>query len=64
MTSYNGKFYRCAEIDTNLRANSSFEDKKGNSKTYMDYYKEKYQIVIKDENQPLIKVIEEDRRTK
>ena len=50
MTSYNGKFYRINEIDTSLKANSSFEDKKGNVKTYLQYYQEKYGIKINDEN--------------
>lgn len=64
MTNYNGKFYRIDSITDEIKANSTFKDKKDNEKSYVSYYKEKYGITIKDESQPLIKVIEKRGRAK
>lgn len=64
MTSYNGKFYRINEIDADLKASSTFKDKKDQERTYCQYYQEKYNIAIKDESQPLIKVIEKRGKSK
>lgn len=64
MTSYSGKFYRINAIDPELKASSTFKDKKDNEKSYMSYYQEKYNITIKDESQPLIKVIEKRGKSK
>lgn len=50
MTSYSGKFYRINAIDPELKASSTFKDKKDNEKSYMSYYQEKYNITIKDES--------------
>jgi hypothetical protein len=42
----------------------TFEDKKGNKKSYLDYYREVYNISNINPNQPLAKCIELKGKTK
>nr|XP_009860146.1 piwi-like protein 1 isoform X1 [Ciona intestinalis]XP_018669549.1 piwi-like protein 1 isoform X1 [Ciona intestinalis]XP_026692672.1 piwi-like protein 1 isoform X1 [Ciona intestinalis]XP_026692673.1 piwi-like protein 1 isoform X1 [Ciona intestinalis]XP_026692674.1 piwi-like protein 1 isoform X1 [Ciona intestinalis]XP_026692675.1 piwi-like protein 1 isoform X2 [Ciona intestinalis]XP_026692676.1 piwi-like protein 1 isoform X3 [Ciona intestinalis] len=53
LTRYNNKTYRIDGIEWNLNVNMKFERKSG-SVSYVDYYKEQYNIVIRDTNQPLL----------
>jgi len=54
MTRYNNKTYRIDEISWDKKANDTFPKRDGSAISYVQYYKERYQITIKDLNQPLI----------
>nr|BAC02573.1 piwi-related protein [Tetrahymena thermophila] len=64
ITSYNGKFHRIESIEKDMSPNDAFEDRKGTKKTYMQYYKEAYNIGNIDPNQPLVKCVELKGKTK
>lgn len=53
LTRYNNQTYRIDEIDFNQSPMSSFT-KRGEPKTYVDYYKENYSIDIRDKSQPML----------
>ena len=54
LTRYNNdKTYIVDSVDFNKTANDSFTTKQG-EKSYVDYYKEKYNMSIGDPNQPLL----------
>ena len=53
LTSYNNKTYTIAEIDWTKNPTSTFERKKS-SISFFDYYRDQYNIVIKDLEQPLL----------
>lgn len=53
LTRYNNETYRVDEIDFNQTPMSSFT-KRGEPKTYVDYYKETYNIDIRDKSQPML----------
>jgi len=61
MTRYNKKTYRVDDIDFALRVTSTFEQKDGTKKTFMDYYHERYNIRITDKNQPMLVSMPKDR---
>lgn len=51
--SYSAKQHRIDDVDFTKSPRSTFETKNG-SKSYMDYYKERYDVTIKDPGQPLL----------
>ena len=51
---YNNKSYRIDDIDFNQTPNDTFVDHYGREKKYKDYYKEHYNLEIKDLKQPLL----------
>ncbi|RWS06115.1 piwi-like protein 1 [Dinothrombium tinctorium] len=51
MTSYNNRTYRIDDIEWKAKPTHNMP---GDEKTYIDYYRERYQIVIRDVNQPLL----------
>lgn len=53
LTQYNNKTYKIDEIDFDKNPLHEFE-KKGSKVSFKDYYKAQYNIVIKDDKQPLI----------
>lgn len=53
LTDYSNKTYRVDEIDWEGNPNSTFDTKEGKV-SYIDYYRRRYQINIRDENQPLV----------
>jgi len=57
LTTYNNKTYRVDDVDFNLSPASTFERRqKDGSKiqvSYADYYRENYQVTIRDMKQPL-----------
>ncbi|XP_059156586.1 piwi-like protein 1 [Physella acuta] len=53
MTRYNNKTYRVDDINWNARATDTFE-KNGEQMSYIQYYKEHWNIEIKDIDQPLL----------
>ncbi|XP_023340346.1 protein argonaute-3 isoform X2 [Eurytemora carolleeae] len=55
MTEYNkAQTYRVDEIDMETTPQSSFINYRGESQTYINYYKNKWNIDIKDHEQPMI----------
>lgn len=60
LTDYTNKAYRIDEIDFNKTPNSTFETKDGPI-TFAEYYKKRYNIAIKDLNQPLLLSKAKDR---
>lgn len=57
MTDYNNKTYRIDEVDYTKSPQSTFTTKKGGVEaecSYLDYYLKRYNIKIRDPNQPLL----------
>lgn len=54
LTRYNNKTYRIDEISWDKKPSDTFPKKDGSEISYMQYYKERYQVKIKDPNQPMI----------
>ena len=63
LTRYNNKTYRVDDIDWERNPTSTFTDDNGREKSFFDYYREKYNIVIEDKKQPLL-VSRAKRKTK
>jgi len=55
MTRYNNKTYTIVEILWDLRPSSTF-DLKGTQTRYADYFRERYDITIQNNNQPMLRV--------
>ena len=53
LTDYNNKTYKVDDVDYKSSPSSTFDTKDG-PVTFIDYYKKKYNIVIKDKNQPML----------
>lgn len=53
LTGYNNKTYRVDDVDFDASPSSTFETK-GGPKSIVDYYREKYDLKIKDAGQPLL----------
>lgn len=53
LTDYTNKTYRIDEIDFDQTPSSTFDTKEGKI-SFIDYYKNKYNIRIRDPNQPLL----------
>ena len=54
LLSYNNKSYRVDDLDFSKSPTNTFLDHTGREKSYMDYYREQYNIQIKDPKQPLL----------
>ena len=63
LTRYNNKTYRVDDIDWDRNPTSTFTDDNGREKSFFNYYREKYNIVIEDKKQPLL-VSRAKRKTK
>lgn len=53
LTDYNNRTYRIDDVDFSRNPSKTFETKDGEI-TYVDYYRTRYNIHIKDVNQPLL----------
>lgn len=53
LTAYNNKTYRVDDVDFSKNASSKFQFK-DMEKSFMQYYAERYNITISDQNQPLL----------
>ncbi|KAG8223661.1 hypothetical protein J437_LFUL001768 [Ladona fulva] len=53
MTDYNNKTYRVDDVDFNTNPRSTFT-RGGQEVSYLQYYKEKYDIKIRDDRQPML----------
>uniref|UniRef100_A0A2K6G2W7 Piwi like RNA-mediated silencing 4 n=1 Tax=Propithecus coquereli TaxID=379532 RepID=A0A2K6G2W7_PROCO len=54
LTRYNNKTYRIDDIDWSVRPTHTFQKRDGTEITYMDYYKQQYDITLSDLNQPML----------
>ncbi|XP_050528638.1 piwi-like protein Siwi [Daktulosphaira vitifoliae] len=54
MTTYNKKMYRINEVEETSNPSSTFLKKDGSKISYIQYYQEKYELVIKNNNQPML----------
>nr|QZA51937.1 piwi a2.1 [Paramecium bursaria] len=61
MTVYNYKFYRLINVDTTKTPKSEFLMQDGKNLSFIDYYQSKYNLKIKDVNQPLLSCQEKSR---
>ncbi|XP_053677649.1 protein aubergine-like [Anopheles nili] len=54
MSTYNQKTYKICDVDFNTTPSSSFSTKQGDSITFVKYYKDAYNITIRDPRQPML----------
>lgn len=54
LTRYNNASYKVDDIDWNKSPESTFTNSKGETLSFIDYYKRQYQIDIQDRKQPLL----------
>uniref|UniRef100_A0A8C9AKF3 Piwi like RNA-mediated silencing 4 n=1 Tax=Prolemur simus TaxID=1328070 RepID=A0A8C9AKF3_PROSS len=54
LTRYNNKTYRIDDIDWSVRPTHTFQKQNGTEITYVDYYKQQYDITLSDLNQPML----------
>lgn len=53
LTKYNNQTYRVDDVDYNSSPSSTF-DKRGTPVKYTDYYRERWNIIIRDPAQPML----------
>ncbi|EPY79647.1 hypothetical protein CB1_000904011 [Camelus ferus] len=51
---YNNKTYRINDIDWSVKPTHTFQKRDGTEITYVDYYKQQYDITLSDLNQPVL----------
>ncbi|XP_040113837.1 piwi-like protein 4 [Oryx dammah] len=54
LTRYNNKTYRIDDIDWSVKPTHTFRKRDGTEITYVDYYKQQYDITLSDLNQPVL----------
>ncbi|KAK7796092.1 hypothetical protein U0070_026136 [Myodes glareolus] len=54
LTRYNNKTYRIDDIDWSVKPTQAFQKRDGSEITYVDYYKQQYNITLSDLNQPVL----------
>ncbi|XP_003694460.1 piwi-like protein Siwi [Apis florea] len=54
LTDYNNNTYRISDVDFDSSPNSTFQLRTGEKVTYKEYYKNKYQIPINNNSQPML----------
>ncbi|KAF5926089.1 hypothetical protein HPG69_010111 [Diceros bicornis minor] len=54
LTRYNNKTYRIDDIDWSVKPTHTFQKRDGAEITYVDYYKQQYNITLSDLNQPVL----------
>ncbi|KAB1272421.1 Piwi-like protein 4 [Camelus dromedarius] len=54
LTRYNNKTYRINDIDWSVKPTHTFQKRDGTEITYVDYYKQQYDITLSDLNQPVL----------
>ena len=53
LTTYNNKTYRIDDVDFNANAQSTFK-RRDQEISYMDYYRERYNITIRNPKMPML----------
>lgn len=54
LTDYNNNTYRISDVDFDTTPNSTFQLRNGDSVSYKDYYRNKYQLHIRNDSQPML----------
>ncbi|XP_011373076.1 piwi-like protein 4 [Pteropus vampyrus] len=54
LTRYSNKTYRIDDIDWSVKPTHTFQKRDGTEITYVDYYKQQYDITLSDLNQPML----------
>ncbi|ETN59666.1 PIWI, partial [Anopheles darlingi] len=54
MCTYNSKSYKITDVDFNTTPSSSFSKRDGGSITFAQYFKDTYNVTIRDPNQPML----------
>ena len=54
LTRYNNKTYIVDDVDWDLTPSNTFMDDTGREKSFVDYYRQRYNIDIKDKKQPML----------
>lgn len=54
ITDYNNRPYRIDDVDWDSTPESTFEKKDGTKYSYMDYYRDKYRVNIRNRTQPML----------
>uniref|UniRef100_A0A8C6X315 Piwi like RNA-mediated silencing 4 n=1 Tax=Naja naja TaxID=35670 RepID=A0A8C6X315_NAJNA len=54
LTRYNNKTYRIDDIEWSIKPTDSFQKRDGTQISYEDYYKQQYDVVMTDLNQPML----------
>ncbi|XP_021108330.1 piwi-like protein 4 isoform X1 [Heterocephalus glaber] len=54
LTRYNNKTYRVDDIDWSVKPTHTFQRRDGSEITYIDYYRQQYNIILSDLNQPVL----------
>ncbi|XP_071068407.1 piwi-like protein 4 isoform X2 [Dasypus novemcinctus] len=62
LTRYNNKTYRVDDIDWSVKPTHSFRMRDGTELTYVDYYRQHYDITLSDLNQPVLVSLLKSRR--
>nr|XP_033803393.1 piwi-like protein 4 isoform X3 [Geotrypetes seraphini] len=63
LTRYNNKTYRIDDMDWSLNPTKKFQKHDGTEITYVDYYKQQYEVVVTDLSQPLLVSQLKNRKT-
>lgn len=61
LTDYNNKTYKIDDVNFNASPSDTFDTKKGPI-TFIQYYKEKYNIIIRNSTQPMLITRSSDRQ--
>eukprot|EP00069_Balaena_mysticetus_P002147 bmy_15507T0 len=62
LTRYNNKTYRIDDIDWSVKPTHTFQKRDGTEITYVDYYKQQYDITLSDLNQPVLVSLLKNKR--
>uniref|UniRef100_A0A8C5T1I4 Piwi like RNA-mediated silencing 4 n=1 Tax=Laticauda laticaudata TaxID=8630 RepID=A0A8C5T1I4_LATLA len=54
LTRYNNKTYRIDDIEWSIKPTDTFQKRDGTQISYEDYYKQQYDVVMTDLNQPML----------
>ncbi|KAM6447890.1 piwi-like protein 4 isoform 2-T3 [Liasis olivaceus] len=54
LTRYNNKTYRIDDIEWSVKPTDMFQKRDGTQISYKDYYKQQYDVVLTDMNQPMV----------
>ena len=54
MTTYNKKFYKIEKINTSMNSKSTFTNEKGETTSFAEYYKKRYNVNISNLDAPLL----------
>ncbi|XP_053526435.1 piwi-like protein 4 [Artibeus jamaicensis] len=54
LTRYNNKTYRIDDIDWSVKPTDFFQKRDGTETTYVDYYRQQYDIALSDLHQPML----------